>query len=88
MAFHGIVACFQSTERWFTGVICTDGVGSLRTGAYQDYTQDQIRDLRRQEQRAAAAVGRYSAMVQLAYPSEAIRDIPYPALEADLCELL
>ncbi len=27
MAAHGILECFASSERWFTGVVVTDGAG-------------------------------------------------------------
>ncbi|MCP4425341.1 MAG: PIG-L family deacetylase, partial [Chloroflexi bacterium] len=25
MAYHGILACFDHNDKWFTGVTCTDG---------------------------------------------------------------
>ena len=34
MALHGILACYQSDERWFGGVTVTNGSGSSR--AHQD----------------------------------------------------
>ena len=34
MCLHGILACFQKTDRWFTGVTVTDGRGSSRANEY------------------------------------------------------
>ncbi len=88
MAFHGIAACFHSPRRWFTGLTCTNGAGSLRTGAYRGYSQDAVQRVRRTEQRAAAAVGRYSAMLQLDYPSNAVRSGLHQPLVNDVRELV
>ena len=38
MAIDGILKCYQRTDRWFSGVVVTDGAGSPRDGAYRDYT--------------------------------------------------
>src|SRR5271154_6734533 len=67
MAFHGIEACYHSEADWFGGVTCTNGAGSARTGAYATYTDEEMMAARRQEQRQAAIVGRYAAMIQLDY---------------------
>ena len=32
-----ILACFQQQDRWFTGVVVTDGRGSPRTDVYEQY---------------------------------------------------
>ena len=58
MAFHGIAECYGRTDRWFTGVTCTNGAGSPRAGLYTDFTDEKMRQVRREEQRQAAAVGR------------------------------
>ena len=46
MAAEGIVACFQQPDRWFTGVVVTNGAGSPRDGLYRDYTDEQMRAIR------------------------------------------
>ncbi|MCX7869341.1 MAG: PIG-L family deacetylase [Terrimicrobiaceae bacterium] len=89
MAFHGIVECFHHKHgRWFGGVVCTDGGGSARTGPYAECSDEEMRRVRRDEQRAAAMTGRYAAMIQLGYPSSALKakDDSRPA--ADLLEIL
>jgi len=69
MALHGILECFQNEQKWFGGVTCTDGAGSSRSGPYADYTDEQMKAARVQEQKTAAVIGQYSFMVQLAHPS-------------------
>ena len=88
MAFHGILACFRSQEKWFGGVTCTDGAGSSRTGDYADFTDKQMQQVRIQEQEAAAVVGNYGAMIQLGYPSSAVKSPSDPSLKNDLLQIL
>jgi LmbE family N-acetylglucosaminyl deacetylase len=88
MAAHGVVECFQNAARWFTGVVVTDGGGSARDFEYKDYTNEQMMTVRQLEQRKAAYVGEYSAMLQLAHPSGAVKDAAAPAVVADLTAIL
>jgi len=88
MAFHGILACFRSREKWFGGITCTDGAGSSRTGDYADFTDEQMQHVRIQEQEAAAVVGNYGAMIQLGYPSSAVKSSSDPSLKNDLLQIL
>jgi len=88
MAFHGILACCHSDKDWFGGVTCTDGAGSSRTGPYANYTDAQMMKVRRHEQNAAAVVGRYGVMIQLDYPSSAVKSATETALRDDLKQIL
>jgi LmbE family N-acetylglucosaminyl deacetylase len=88
MAAHGVVECFQNPSRWFTGVVVTNGGGSARDSEYRDYTDAEMMAVRRLEQRKAAYVGEYSAMLQLAHPSSAIKDVTQAAVVADLSQVL
>jgi LmbE family N-acetylglucosaminyl deacetylase len=88
MAFHGILGCFRSEEKWFGGVTCTDGAGSSRTGDYANFTDAQMQRVRIQEQEAAAVVGNYGAMIQLGYPSSAVKSLSDLALKNDLLQIL
>jgi LmbE family N-acetylglucosaminyl deacetylase len=88
MAAHGVMECFQNTERWFSGVVVTDGGGSARDYEYKAYDDEQMMAVRRLEQRKAAYVGEYSAMLQLAHPSRAVKDASAPAVVADLTAIL
>lgn len=84
MAYHGIAACFEREEAGFCGVILTDGTGSARLGPYASYSEAALREARRREQRAAATVGRYVAVAQLAWPSD---DLKGPLSETVVDEL-
>ena len=88
MAFHGILQCFHSESEWFGGVTCTNGSGSARTGAYADCTDERMMSVRREEQRQAAIVGRFGAMVQLDYPSRVAKDAADSRLREDLRAIL
>lgn len=87
MAYHGIEACFGKTDSWFTGVTCTNGAGSPRAGIYAHYSDEEMRRVRAVEQRTAATVGKYAAMVQLDYPSSAVKDPANPQLKDDLVRI-
>jgi LmbE family N-acetylglucosaminyl deacetylase len=88
MAFHGIMQCFHSRTEHFGGVTCTNGAGSSRTGAYREYTDAEMQDVRREEQRQAAIVGRYAVMVQLDHPSSVVKSATDVRLREDLSEIL
>ncbi|MBC7228297.1 MAG: PIG-L family deacetylase, partial [Thermoflexales bacterium] len=84
LAAEGILQCFQRPDRWFCAVVVTDGRGSPRDGLYRDYTDDQMRAVRIQEQKKAAVVGEYGALVLLDWPSAAVKDGRNPGPVADL----
>lgn len=88
MAFHGILACYHRDTQWFGGVTCTNGGGSSRIGPYANFTDTEMMAVRRKEQNAAAVVGRYGVMIQLDYPSSAIKDPTDHAVRDDLKEIL
>jgi LmbE family N-acetylglucosaminyl deacetylase len=74
MAMDGILRCFQREDRWFTGVVVTNGAGSPRADLYAQYTDDQMQLVRIKEQKKAAIVGEYAAQVFLDYSSAAVKD--------------
>jgi LmbE family N-acetylglucosaminyl deacetylase len=74
MAVDGILECFQKEDRWFTGVVATNGAGSPRTGLYSDYTDEEMRAVRVKEQMKAAYVGEYAAQFLLDYSSAEVKD--------------
>ncbi len=88
MAAHGILECFAQPNRWFTGVIVTDGAGSARDFEYKDYTDEQMKEVRRGEQKKAAYVGEYGAQFLLSHPSSAVKDAKHPDVLADLKAIL
>ena len=88
MAFHGILSCFASGQKWFGGVTCTNGSGSARTGAYAACTDAQMMKIRRQEQNTAATLGQYGVMIQLDHPSSVVKSATDLSLKNDLKEIL
>lgn len=64
-----ILECRDQDDRFFTGVVCTDGSGSLTLGD----NGDELVERRAAEQIAAAELGRYSAVIMLGFTSDAVR---------------
>jgi len=85
MAFHGIATCYDQKSAWFSGITCTDGGGSARSGAFADKTDDDMKAIRADEQRRAAEMGQYSYMAQLGFASATIKD---PAARGQLVDQL
>lgn len=88
MTVHGILACFGQAGKSYCGVTCTDGAGSSRTGVYAAYTDEQMKAVRRLEQRTAAMVGRYGAVLQLDFTSKEVKAQDNAAVVSDLVEIL
>ncbi len=88
MAAAPILACFQNPEKWFTGVVVTDGRGSPRNGLYERYNDEEMRLVRFKEQRKAAFVGEYAAQIMLDYPSKVVKDGSNPAPVEDILAVL
>ena len=65
MAYHGIAECFGQADKWFTGVVVTNGAGSPRAGIYERYTDEEMQQVRLREQQKAALVGDYACQIQL-----------------------
>lgn len=84
MAHEGVAACFGRADRFFTGVVATNGAGSPRTGPYAKFTDEEMLAVRRTEQRRAAEIGRYNLMIQLAHPSGAVKTGGHAGVLADL----
>jgi LmbE family N-acetylglucosaminyl deacetylase len=88
MAYHGISACFGRYDRWFTGVVVTNGAGSPRSGIYGDYGDEQMQKVRVLEQRKAAYVGEYSCQLQLGFSSAQVKNAVESAVIDDLTRIL
>jgi len=74
MAYHGIAECFGVKDKWFTGVVVTNGAGSPRSGIYGNYTDAEMQKVRILEQRKAAYVGEYACQLQLGFTSAQVKD--------------
>jgi LmbE family N-acetylglucosaminyl deacetylase len=72
MAFHGILECYSS--KTFTGVVAADGAGSPRAGSFANTKDEEMISIRQSEQKVAADLGRYSALLMLSHPSAKIKN--------------
>jgi LmbE family N-acetylglucosaminyl deacetylase len=88
MAYHGVAECFGRADRWFTGVVVTNGAGSPRAGIYARYSDDEMQKIRLREQRKAAYVGEYACQIQLGYSSSEVKNPPASAVIEDLLRIL
>jgi hypothetical protein len=85
MAIHGILECYETSERFFTGVTVTDGAGS--PGADARGSRDELIAQRKSEQKRAADLGRYGAQLFLDHSSDAVKAGSAEVVR-DLCALL
>lgn len=74
MAYHGIIECFQSKNNHFFGCIVTNGSGSARDNIYKNYSDEEMIEVRKIEQKKAAYLGEYGALALLDYPSKQVKD--------------
>lgn len=88
MAPHAILDCFGRADRWFMGVVATDGAGSPRSDLYARYTDKQMQEVRKLEQRKAAIIGEFGALAMLGHPSSAVKRSRRTDVREDLCKLV
>lgn len=88
MAYNGIADCFAKRDRWFSGLVLTDGAGSPRSGEYANCTDKEMKDIRAREQEAAAMAGQYSAVLQLGYTSAQVKNGAFAVPAKELAQLL
>lgn len=87
IAHAAICDCLEQPGRAFGGVVVTNGAGSPRSGRYAAFTDEQMLAVRREEQRRAAALGRYAIQVQLAHPSADVKHPGHVSVLADLAAI-
>src|SRR5690242_4835413 len=56
-AYAPVAECYQRNDRFFTGVVMTNGAGSARAGRFAQTTDQEMQEIRRHEQRRAADIG-------------------------------
>lgn len=88
MAVDGVLRAYERSELHFTGCVVTDGHGSPRAGKFADVTDDEMAQIRVEEQREAARIGKYSAQVFLGYPSAEVKKTGNQTLKDDLKNLV
>jgi len=82
-----IIECFKVPDLWFTGIVVTSGRNSPRSGKFQDFSDDEMRLVRIQEQKIAAQIGQYGALVLLDYESESVKDSNQQSVIDDITRL-
>ena len=86
-AYPAVAECYGRVDRFFTGVVMTNGAGSARSGQYASVTDAEMQRIRREEQRRAAVLGRYNLQLQLSHPSADVKQPGHPAVAADLATI-
>lgn len=76
LAQPAILDGFGRADRWFCGVVVTDGAGSPRSGPYAKVSDRDMVEIRRREQRKAAVVGEFGAAVMLGLSSAEVKAAP------------
>jgi LmbE family N-acetylglucosaminyl deacetylase len=87
MAYSGICDALDRPGGGFGGVVVTNGAGSPRTGPYKEYTDERMQGVRRDEQRRAADLGKYTIQIQLGHPSADVKRPGHPGVAADLAAI-
>ena len=88
MAYAPIAECFGKKDKWFCGVVVTDGAGSPRNGLYANYTDEDMKAVRVEEQKKAAMLGEYGAQLLLGYPSKQVKDKNDTEIVNELIEIM
>jgi hypothetical protein len=42
LGYAGIYECFGRNDKWFTGVVTTNGAGASRAGIYANYPDEEM----------------------------------------------
>lgn len=88
MAYHGILECFGLKDKWFLGCVVTNGSGSPRDDLYANYSDEEMKAVRKIEQKKAGYVGEFSAVVLMDHPSASVKDPKNTDVVEDLKALL
>jgi LmbE family N-acetylglucosaminyl deacetylase len=86
-AYPAVAECYGRADRFFTGVVMTNGAGSARTGQYAAVTDADMPRIRREEQRTAATLGKYNLQLQLSHPSADVKSPGNAGVAADLAAI-
>lgn len=86
-AYPAVAECYGRADRFFTGVVMTNGAGSARTGKFAHTTDAEMQAIRREEQRRAAVLGKYNLQLQLAHPSADVKQPGHAGVRADLAAI-
>lgn len=88
MAIKGILDSFGKPDSWFGAVIVSDGAGSPRDDIYADYSDNEMMEIRKIEQRKASYIGEYSFLSMLDFTSKDIKDFSNDKITEEICETI
>lgn len=74
MAVDGVLKGYYSKKYSFALVVTTDGGGSARTGKFKDYTDEEMKKVRIEEQKSASEIGKYHSLYLLGHTSKETKD--------------
>ena len=74
MAMDGILNGYYSKRYSFALVETTDGGGSARSGKFANYSDDEMKLIRVEEQQKAAEIGKYHTLYMLNYSSSEVKN--------------
>ena len=88
MAYEPIATCYKQDNLHYTGVVVTNGSGSARENEYANYTDEEMVQVRRQEQIKASEIGDFNALLLLDYTSPETKDPKNDVLVNELKEIV
>lgn len=88
MAVKGILDSFGNPDSWFGAVIVADGAGSPRDDIYADYSDTEMMEIRKTEQKKASYIGEYSFLSMLDFTSKDIKDFSNDKITEEICETI
>lgn len=87
-AIHGILTAYDHPDKHFTGVVVTDGRGAPRSGPYANMSDDELWEIRCEEQKKAARLGKYHAQFLLNHPSQIVKSSDRKTVIDDLKNII
>ena len=88
MAIDGILKGYQSKKYSFALIVTSDGGGSSRSGEFSSYSDEMMKKVRIEEQKAASEIGRYNSLYMLGYTSKEVKDKDDERIVQDYIELI
>lgn len=88
LAYHGILSCYRDPRLGFSGVVVTDGAGSIRVGPFAGLSAQELARVRLEEQERAASIGRYAAVAMLGHTSAETRELERTDIDQIIVEIL
>ncbi|MBO4540935.1 MAG: PIG-L family deacetylase [Bacilli bacterium] len=88
MAIDGVLKGYYSRKYSFALVETTDGAGSARKGPFQDFSDEQMKEIRISEQQQASEIGKYHSVYMLNYSSQEAKDEDDHEIEEDFIAII